>query len=110
MFGLDPVKDIVAATGDGASVMVRFGNITEFEYIQCLNHGIHLSVVEVLYKKKPQEEIMEAGNSSSSSSHEDTDEESDCEPNEVCPYVLQGDFEATIVKMRKIVKMLGTYR
>ena len=127
MFGLDPVTDIVAATSDGASVMVRFGNINEFEYIQCLNHRIHLSVVEVLYKQKSEnhDEVMNDASVISTSGKlilhflfqpnikldvildDDTDNDSEEEDEFVGdrPFVLQYDFEATIIKMRQIVKM-----
>lgn len=74
MFGLESVKDIVAATGDGTSVMVRFGNINQFEYNQCLNHGIHLAVVEVFYARK---QIEAEENSSSSISDAGSYRESD---------------------------------
>lgn len=59
MFGVDPSKHIVAATGDGASVMVCFGDINDFEYVQCLNHGIHLSVIETLYKEKTKQKQLD---------------------------------------------------
>lgn len=39
--------------------MIRFGKINAFEYVQCINHAIHLSVIEVLYKRKTTEDDQE---------------------------------------------------
>lgn len=51
-FGLKSTRDIVAATGDGAAVMIAFGNKSNFEYFTCLNHTIHLSVLAALFPNK----------------------------------------------------------
>ena len=50
-FGLNLNRDIVGATSDGASVMIKFGNENEFAHQLCLAHGIHLTVCDVLYKE-----------------------------------------------------------
>ena len=34
-FGINHTRDIVAATGDGASVMLRFGTLNYFIYQSC---------------------------------------------------------------------------
>ena len=43
-------SDIVAATTDGAAVMVKFGHLSPFIHQLCYNHGIHLAVTDVIYK------------------------------------------------------------
>lgn len=49
------ISDIVAATTDGAAVMVKFVRLISKTSLhqQCLNHGIHLAVVYVLFKRNP---------------------------------------------------------
>jgi hypothetical protein len=44
-FRIDFEKHIVSATGDGASVMIKFGKNIPAIYQTCLNHGIHLEFV-----------------------------------------------------------------
>ena len=51
LFGLDLNKDVVATVTDGASLMVKFGKETCFEYVTCYAHAIDLAVCDVLYKK-----------------------------------------------------------
>lgn len=46
-YGICIDTDIIAATGDGASVMICFGREAPFEYVICLNHTINLAVLEV---------------------------------------------------------------
>ena len=43
--------DVVGSAHDGASVMVKYGqNIQAFSQL-CYNHGIHLEVLDVFYRK-----------------------------------------------------------
>ena len=49
-FGIDLDSDVVAATTDGASVMVKFGKSILSIPQLCLAHGIHLAICGVLYK------------------------------------------------------------
>ena len=58
-FGLDLDRDIVGVTTDGASLMVKFGKDNQFIHQLCLAHGTHLSVCDILYKKKQLEEDAE---------------------------------------------------
>ena len=53
-FGIDMNSDIVASTHDGASVMVKYGRKIQAFSQLCYNHGIHLAVLDVLYRKKTQ--------------------------------------------------------
>lgn len=49
-FRLD-LSDIVGTTTDGAAVMVKFGSLLDSHHQQCLNHGIHLAIMDVLFKR-----------------------------------------------------------
>ena len=50
LFNLDLNSDIVGATTDGASIMMKFGRLVDIIHITCLAHGIHLAVCDVLYE------------------------------------------------------------
>jgi hypothetical protein len=50
-FGLSLENDIVASTQDGAAVNKKTLSMTELIQQFCLNHAIHLGVVDTLYKK-----------------------------------------------------------
>ena len=43
-------NDIVGARSDGGSIMKNFGRLLDIIHVTCLAHGIHLSVVNVLYE------------------------------------------------------------
>lgn len=49
--------DIAASTTDGASVMVKFGRITNYIHQQSYNHAQHLAVLDVINKKDSDEEV-----------------------------------------------------
>ena len=49
-FGISLEKDIVASTTDGASVMCKFGRESPAYHVQCMNHAIHLAVMDIFYK------------------------------------------------------------
>ncbi|GBP03750.1 hypothetical protein EVAR_2474_1 [Eumeta japonica] len=68
-FQLDFEKHIVATTSDGPNVMKKFGRESPSEMILCLNHAIHLGVVDTFYKKRQA--------TSAVSSSEDTDDSDD---------------------------------
>lgn len=50
-YGISLEKDVMAITTDGASVMKKVGNEVPATHQVCLAHGIHLAVIDVLYKK-----------------------------------------------------------
>ena len=50
-FGLD-INLVVSCITDGASIMVKFGQIVNAIHQICLAHAIHLCVTDVLYEKK----------------------------------------------------------
>jgi len=47
-------SDVVASTHDGALVMVKYRRKIQAFSQLCYNHGIHLAVLNVLYRKKMQ--------------------------------------------------------
>ena len=49
-FGVSVKRDMVASSTDGASVMIKLGDILGALHQVCHSHGIHLGVVEILYK------------------------------------------------------------
>ena len=49
-YDLDVTCHIVATTTDGASMMVRMGKLLARHHQKCHDHGLHLAVVDVLYK------------------------------------------------------------
>lgn len=52
VYGLDE-KDIIGITTDGAKVMIKMGRESPFIHQQCIAHGLHLAVTDVLYQKRP---------------------------------------------------------
>ena len=56
-FGIIREIDIIASTTDGAAMMKKFGRLLKCENQSCHAHGIHLAVVDVLYKKTPVQEL-----------------------------------------------------
>ena len=58
--------------------MTKFGAMSKFEYVQCLNHGVHLAVLEVIYKlKSPMDEEIDEQLESSSDSEASSESESE---------------------------------
>lgn len=72
LFGMK-VELIVAATTDGARVMLKFGRLSDYIHQQCYNHAIHLAVCDVLYKDPPP---------SSTNADASDDDDSDADPEE----------------------------
>lgn len=96
-FGLDLDTDIVSTIGDGAKVNIKFGRITSPEFQTCINHGLHLAVLDVLYKKVEQVSDLDT---SESESEEDDDN------NGVFNDIQMADCEInmSVKSIRKIVK------
>ena len=66
---------ILASTEDGASIMKKYGRLNGIENQFCINHAIHLAVLDTFYKKvsvvnKPVDKIPD---SDSSDSDEETE-------------------------------------
>jgi len=58
-FEVNYEQHIVGTTGDGASVMVKFGKECPTFYQLCLSHGVHLAVCDTLYNKESNNEKEE---------------------------------------------------
>ena len=61
---------ILASTEDGASIMKKYGRLNGIENQFCINHAIHLAVLDTFYKKvsvvnKPVDKISDSDNSDS---------------------------------------------
>lgn len=122
-FGVDVGTDIVAVTGDGASVMRKFGRLLKLPYLICSNHTINLAVTDEIFTKvteaAPVVVVQEndddgdesSGEAESDTGESDSGEESDCESlvdsdaEADQPYFeAPHDYQSTIQKMRKIIK------
>lgn len=81
-------------TGDGAPVMIKFGELLKLPYVVCSNHTIHLAVKDKLFEEK----VQETEDSSDGEDHDDDDE---------VPESFQpaANFYVTIKKMREIIKV-----
>lgn len=51
-FGLKLERHNVACTTDSAAVMQKFGRESPTEMMLCINHALHLAVIDVIYKRK----------------------------------------------------------
>lgn len=114
-FGIVISSDLVAATGDGAPVMVKFGYLSDFEYLQCMNHGIHLAVIETVFKKITPETVtiedsdVDSSNLSSLSdnstdaSSEASNQSHNSDDDSEQDYVPAGAYGETVSRMRKVV-------
>lgn len=56
-FQIKPENDIINLTTDGPTVMVKVGKLFVAEHQLCIVHGLQLAVVQVLYKKQPNETV-----------------------------------------------------
>ena len=72
LFGLNVHEDVVCIATDGAAVMLKDGKLLCCEQQFCVAYGIHLAVLDVLYKKpvyKSVEEINDNNDSKQFSSN-----------------------------------------
>ena len=100
-FKISYEHDIVAATGDGASVMTAFGRRSAALYQICLGHGLHLGVFHTLYKKI---DNSEENNIENSENQEDDDFE-DAHEHEDSIFQFGSDrISKNIDRVRQIVK------
>ena len=51
-FENDIKTDVISSTHDGTTVMVKYGRILGIMFQLCYNHGLHLSITDVLHKKQ----------------------------------------------------------
>ena len=109
-YGLSLKQDIIAIVTDGCSVMTKMGKLSPTEQQLCLAHGIHLSVMDVLYpiSKKNEHDFFEIENEDEDEYNDDDDAE---EGNlEILNNLIENDVSnenllPIICKVRKIVKL-----
>lgn len=70
-------RDIVSATTDGASVMMRFGRIMGEEHVTCYAHALHLAVQDVFYSKSTTAAATEGEESDNADTLDTTGQEDD---------------------------------
>ena len=127
-FKIDLNQHIVSIVCDGAPVMLKMGRLSKIHQQICLVHGVHLAVVDVLYSKDStsfdlQETVSDIHTdynnmdstpligdiSSENSDVEECSEDDGDDDDEVYddviipPYAL--NINATITKVRNIVRM-----
>ncbi len=116
-FGLDLKKHIVALTTDGASVMKKLGRQSGILHQLCHSHGIHLAVVDVLYKKLEDEnnnEYEHGEDDVAEADQEDSDDDDNSDDEDQDQFLelaahgnatpLSDDVSVLIKKVRKIAK------
>ncbi|GBP20687.1 hypothetical protein EVAR_16560_1 [Eumeta japonica] len=109
-FGLNLECYIVACTTDGAAVMQKFGKESPTKMMLCINHALHLTVIDVICKRKTTivdedktyEDIEEQCDEDIFLSDSDSDDNLARVPETVTtrPYISQA-----IEDVRKIVKL-----
>lgn len=124
-FEIDIKTDIISSTHDAAAVMVKYGRILGIISQLCFNHGLHLSIIDVLYKKQQsklceedeeiedynvEEDIIDEAveninNYMTTNNFEDANIVCELEENiEILD--LTKDYQAVIKNLRKIIKMI----
>lgn len=125
-FGVDIATDIVAVTGDGAPMMVAFGNLLKekygIPYLLCTNHTVHLAVTDSLFNQRVEDKAAAASASAPPPSHSDSESDSDSDSSdgsnveheenygdeangEVPAFMPATSYSATLDKMRDIIKI-----
>ncbi|CAH2208826.1 jg14831, partial [Pararge aegeria aegeria] len=109
-FGVKFETDIVAVTSDGPSVMKKFGRESPCEMVLCVNHAIHLAILDTFCKK--QSEVTAARNalhnndehsSSDETSSTDNDDESYISNEEPKPQIID-DINYVMTETRSIIR------
>ena len=111
-FGLDRERHIVGATTDGASVMIKLGRLMNTEHQQCHSHGIHLAVVDLIYKASSSDSLPpplvdldeEEDSDEENEEGEGEEEETDNATDSMFPE-LNDQLVPIIKKVRKIVRI-----
>lgn len=118
------LRDVLAATTDGAAVMKKFGRESSFKIHQlCINHGIQLAIGDILYKKTfrtianvnfDESNISNSNYSSAEESDEDINTEihddeyevdDDLPTRSVSVMEVREDFKQILNNVRKIVNL-----
>lgn len=93
-FNINFEKHIICTISDGPNVMKSFVKNSPVLGIFCLNHGIHLAVIDVLYKKREHLEMSEE------SDYSEYDDEF-----EVSSYSISPNYCEVLDNTRKIIKV-----
>lgn len=106
-FNLSLDTDIICLTTDAASVMTALGRQAKTYHQLCLAHGIHLGIVDVLYKTdKTLDRREDSGDESKPDSDDERDEEGGLEIESTArkpgPTIA---YKEIIEKVRRIVKI-----
>lgn len=121
-------EDIIGCTSDGARVMQRFGRMLWCTHQECLNHGLHLGVIDIIVRKVENLPVyVEVSNESDSDSDDDSaynddngdssddndngdisddDDNRDISDDECVPvsvYELRPQIHSALQKVRKII-------
>ncbi|XP_046812401.1 uncharacterized protein LOC124421359 isoform X2 [Lucilia cuprina] len=100
--GLEELKAKVCSTHDGAAVMGKYGDNITAESQLCINHALHLAVVDTIYVRKDRA-IIEESEEDFSDSEDETGEELQIN-NEL---QLKLEVQEAICKLRKTVKLFN---
>ena len=99
-------EDLVAVTGDGAPIMIKFGRLIGIPYLLCMNHTIHLAVLDKIFTLNINDcEINENGSSEEdqeSEEHEDSDDDNE---NDKLNHQLNHNYSQSLKKMMDIIKL-----
>jgi hypothetical protein len=103
---------LVGLTSDGAATMVSAGKKLGIIHQLCLAHGVHLAVMDVIYKRQVEEDPKDNEENSLEVEEEDLDEEAimaenffleEFPPDSVLPD-LSFTYKEVIADVREIVK------
>ncbi len=78
-YGISHESDVVASTSDGAAVRTKFWRISSCEQQLYILHGIHLAIVDVLYREVTEGNIDDSADEESDGSDESEEEDSERE-------------------------------
>ncbi|XP_063782142.1 uncharacterized protein LOC134932045 [Pseudophryne corroboree] len=106
VFGLSLQDDIVGICTDGASVMKKVGRLISAKQQLCYAHGIHLAVMDVLYKRPESPSASMANIQSDDSDDEDEEDEfkvTDINVDDIAE--LSEDYQTLVKRIRMVIKI-----
>lgn len=110
LFGVSPEEDVIATTTDGANICKKYGRELKVVHQLCHDHGIHLAIRRVIYKKVDEDVVKKRKArrfpQRNEYENDDSEYESDEEPVEDDDnFNLKPDIGDKINKVRAIVKL-----
>lgn len=105
LFGIDLHKDIVCITTDGAPVMQKVGKLLVCLQQLCLAHGVHLAVLDVLYKQHKSASMKTVEDGANSESDDEENGEGFQIFTEEVELELADSLYPLIRKVRAVVKL-----